>query len=102
MPAQPRGPHGPSFFHPSASHKGSHWAYQVVSDTETLSMYIDMTGVVVSKTIYRGLLGNSAAGVVLWLFKLCMYIYTDDRSSRVKLSMADCCSLRRMSSPVAV
>jgi hypothetical protein len=41
------------------------------------------------KTIYGGLLGNSAAGVVLWLSKLCMYIYTDDRSSRVKLSMAD-------------
>jgi hypothetical protein len=60
-----------------------------------------MTGVVVSKTIYRGLLGNSAAGVVLWLFKLCMYIYTVDRSSRVKLSMADPRSIRACSSSAA-
>ena len=45
-------------------------------------MYIDMTGLVVSNQ---------------WLSKLCMYIYTDDRSSRVKLSMADPRSIRRIS-----
>ena len=36
-------------------------------------MYIYMTGVVVSNYLWRTL-GVSAAGVVLWLSKLCMYI----------------------------
>ena len=35
-----------------------------------------------------------------WVYSVYVYIY--DRSSRVKLSMADCCGLRRRSSPVAV
>jgi hypothetical protein len=39
-----------------------------------LYVYIQMTGVVVSNYLWRTV-GVSAAGVVLWLSQLCIYMY---------------------------